>query len=224
MAGTLKINAVQLGDSLTATQNFVLQTNVDGTAKLARGNVGATTQDILTVDATGAVTVATAAAGTNTTQIATTAFVTTATNNFVGVPTGAVFHFATVTAPGGYLECNGSLVSRTVYSALFAVIGTLYGVGNGSTTFQLPDLRGEFLRGWDHSRGVDTGRAMGSAQAQDFLSHSHVSSGTSSGTQVLQPGAGSYNIMNSNGTTATSAVGGTETRPRNVAMLPCIKI
>ena len=53
MAGTLKTNAVQLGDSVTATQNFVWQTNVDGTAKLARGNVGATTQDILTVDAAG---------------------------------------------------------------------------------------------------------------------------------------------------------------------------
>lgn len=53
MAGIIKTNTVQLGDSATATQNFVLQTNVDGTAKLSRGNVGATTADILTVDATG---------------------------------------------------------------------------------------------------------------------------------------------------------------------------
>lgn len=53
MAGNIKVNSVQLGDSATATQNFVWQTNVDGTAKLARGNVGATTQDILTVDAAG---------------------------------------------------------------------------------------------------------------------------------------------------------------------------
>jgi len=59
MAGQIKVNQLQLGDSLTATQNFVWQTNVDGTAKLARGNVGATTQDILTVDAAGAVTMAT---------------------------------------------------------------------------------------------------------------------------------------------------------------------
>lgn len=56
MAGQIKVNQVQLGDSATATQNFVWQTNVDGTTKLARGNVGATTQDILTVDATGKVT------------------------------------------------------------------------------------------------------------------------------------------------------------------------
>jgi hypothetical protein len=59
MAGQIKVNQVQLGDSLTATQNFVWQTNVDGTAKLARGNVGATTQDILTVDATGKITIPT---------------------------------------------------------------------------------------------------------------------------------------------------------------------
>jgi hypothetical protein len=56
MSGQIKVNQVQLGDSATATQNFVLQTNVDGTAKLARGNAGATTQDILTVDAGGKVT------------------------------------------------------------------------------------------------------------------------------------------------------------------------
>jgi len=55
MAGKLKINQLQLGDSATATQNFVLQSNVDGTAKLARGNAGATTQDIMTVDASGKV-------------------------------------------------------------------------------------------------------------------------------------------------------------------------
>lgn len=55
MAGTVKTNNLQLGDSSTATQNFTLQTNVDGTAKLARGNAGATTQDILTIDAAGKV-------------------------------------------------------------------------------------------------------------------------------------------------------------------------
>ena len=55
MAGQIKANQLQLGDSATATQNFVWQTNVDGTAKLARGNIGATSQDILTVGAGGVV-------------------------------------------------------------------------------------------------------------------------------------------------------------------------
>lgn len=55
MAGKITANVLQLGDSVTATQNFVLQSNVDGSAKLARGNAGATTQDIMTVDASGVV-------------------------------------------------------------------------------------------------------------------------------------------------------------------------
>jgi hypothetical protein len=81
-----------------------------------------------------------------------------------GVPSGAVMVFAMNSAPSGYLACNGTAVSRTTYAALFAAIGTTYGAGDGSTTFTLPDLRGEFLRGIDNGRGVDSGRAFGSAQ------------------------------------------------------------
>lgn len=81
-----------------------------------------------------------------------------------GVPSGAVMTFAMNTAPTGWLKANGAAVSRTTYAALFSAIGTTFGVGNGSTTFNLPDLRGEFMRGWDDGRGVDSGRAFGSAQ------------------------------------------------------------
>lgn len=77
---------------------------------------------------------------------------------------GAVAFFARSTAPVGYLKANGAAVSRTAYSALFASVGTTFGAGDGATTFNLPDLRGEFLRGWDDGRGVDTGRVFGSAQ------------------------------------------------------------
>lgn len=66
--------------------------------------------------------------------------------------------------PDGYLELAGQAISRTTYSALFALFGTTYGIGDGSTTFNLPDLRGEFVRGWDHGRGIDTGRTLGSSQ------------------------------------------------------------
>lgn len=93
--------------------------------------------------------------------------------NIVGF-TGAVMYFAQQTAPVGFLECNGAAVSRTTYAALFAAIGTLYGSGNGSTTFNLPDLRGEFIRGWDASRGADPARAFGSAQNHSIQSHKHV--------------------------------------------------
>ena len=68
---------------------------------------------------------------------------------------GMIASFAMNSPPTGWLECDGSAVSRTTYADLFGAIGTTYGVGDGSTTFTLPDLRGEFLRGWDHDRGVD---------------------------------------------------------------------
>ncbi|WP_390895807.1 tail fiber protein [Neisseria elongata] len=72
-------------------------------------------------------------------------------------------HFAMQSAPTGWLKADGSAVSRTQYPVLFAAIGTTFGVGDGRTTFNLPDLRGEFVRGWGDSRGVDRGRAFGCA-------------------------------------------------------------
>lgn len=57
-----------------------------------------------------------------------------------GVPTGSIVPFAGSTAPEGYLLCDGSAISRTTYSALFSVIGTTYGEGDGNTTFNIPDL------------------------------------------------------------------------------------
>ena len=98
------------------------------------------------------------------------------------VPTGCVFCRAVASVPAGYLECNGAAVSRTTYSALFAVIGTQYGSGNGSSTFNLPDLRGEFVRGFDNGRGVDSGRSMASFQDHDNRAHTH--SYTNSGITV----------------------------------------
>lgn len=59
-----------------------------------------------------------------------------------GVPTGALFMWGTATAPTGYLLCNGAAVSRATYAALFAILGTIYGAGDGSTTFNLPDSVG----------------------------------------------------------------------------------
>lgn len=86
---------------------------------------------------------------------------------------GVLGFFATTTAPNGWLKANGAAVSRTTYAALFARIGTTYGAGDGSTTFTLPDMRGEFARGLDDGRGVDTGRVLGSAQSGQNASHTH---------------------------------------------------
>lgn len=164
------------------------------------------------------------------------------------VPAGTVIWTARNTAPTGYLKANGAAISRTTYSSLFSAIGTLYGPGDGSTTFNLPDLRGEFIRGWDDGRGIDTSRAMGSAQAQSYQSHNHTASVTDPGhshtsNQDLEnpnsggitQGPGSRNhgiigagttIVNNSSTGISVSIannGGTETRPRNVAMLACIK-
>ena len=100
-----------------------------------------------------------------------------------GVPSGSVFCMAVATVPSGYLECNGAAVSRTTYAALFAVIGTQYGTGNGSSTFNLPDLRGEFVRGFDNGRGVDNGRAIASGQGAQNSSHNHTAT-----SSVTDPG------------------------------------
>lgn len=86
---------------------------------------------------------------------------------------GAVVYFAMASPPGGWLKANGAQVSRTTYARLFARIGTTYGVGDGASTFNLPDGRGEFLRGWDDGRTLDNGRTFGSVQSGMLLSHAH---------------------------------------------------
>ena len=89
-----------------------------------------------------------------------------------GVPSGSVFCMAVATVPSGYFECNGQAVSRTTYAALFAIIGTTYGSTN-SSNFKVPDLRGEFVRGFDHGRGVDSGRSINDPQGAQNASHNH---------------------------------------------------
>lgn len=141
------------------------------------------------------------------------------------LPAGMVAHFAMNSAPAGWLVADGQNVSRAAYPALFAAIGTTYGAGDGVTTFTLPDLRGEFLRGLDRGRGVDPGRAIGTAQSDALKSHSHTYSFTVgdnnndySSMPAASNGAGLHTFSS-----ATAATGSTETHPRNVAVLACIK-
>ena len=141
----------------------------------------------------------------------------------VGVPAGTLIDFAASTAPTGYLKANGALVSRTVYASLFAAINTIYGVGDGSTTFALPDARGEFRRGWDDSRGVDAGRIFGSFQNHAVQDHTHASAAAPNGAQILAGGSSGAAISGfATGGMATGNIAA-ETRPRNVAYLICIK-
>lgn len=73
-------------------------------------------------------------------------------------PVGKIMAFAGSTAPSGYLLCNGAAVSRSTYADLFGKIGTTYGAGNGTTTFNLPDLRGRFPLGMDNMGGISANR------------------------------------------------------------------
>ncbi|WP_299949065.1 phage tail protein [uncultured Ruegeria sp.] len=138
--------------------------------------------------------------------------------------TGALMPFAMSTAPTGWLECDGSAVSRTTYAALFTAIGTTYGTGDGSTTFNLPDYRGEFIRGWDNGRGVDSGRTIGSAQADELEAHTHdiFVSNETTGSSV-SAGPRLVGSTTSNADQTSGSTGGSETRPRNVAAMICIK-
>ena len=139
------------------------------------------------------------------------------------VPAGAVSYFAASSAPTNWLKANGAAISRTTYSALFAAIGTTYGVGDNSTTFNIPDLRGEFLRSWDDSRGIDIGRVIGSAQAPTYLAslndQSEVNVITNPDSVVARA-----NISGGGGQAGTSRAATIQSfRPRNIALLACIK-
>ena len=132
--------------------------------------------------------------------------------------------FAGGVAPAGWLKANGVAVSRSTYSDLFGVIGTTYGVGDGSTTFGLPDLRAEFIRGFDDGRGVDSGRLLGSWQADALKAHTHDLPIEYGGNQNLNSLIDTSNMDEKISEIAkTGSTGGAETRPRNIAMLYCIK-
>ena len=151
-----------------------------------------------------------------------------------GVPAGSIFWFGSSTVPTGYLECSGTAVSRTTYAQLFSAIGITHGSGNGSSTFNVPDLRGEFVRGYDHGRGVDSGRGFGSAQGDEFKNHQHQFGGDD---QVQSQGSyTNLGTFNYDATSVTSGsgkrmrtkddstnTGGTEVRPRNIALMAVIK-
>jgi phage-related tail fiber protein len=120
---------------------------------------------------------------------------------------------------------NGTAITTTgSQSGIHTAHNAPFGIGDGSTTFNVPDLRGEFVRGWDDARGVDAGRGLGTWQADDLRSHSHTIPGStwdvSSGTSAMNASGGTSGFVANRPTAAT---GGTETRPRNVALLACIK-
>lgn len=149
-----------------------------------------------------------------------------------GVPVGTTIEWRTATVPDDYLECDGSAISRTTYASLFAVIGTMYGVGDGSTTFNIPDDRGEFKRGFDNTAGNDpdaasradrgdgtTGDNIGTKQSDEIGSHTHSAKTTTNNPNVTTGGTAIAGWSDGD----TGATGGNETRPRNISVIYCIK-
>lgn len=161
---------------------------------------------------------------------------------------GEVAFFARTTSPSGWLKANGAAVSRTTYADLFAAIGTTFGAGDGRSTFNLPDLRGEFVRGLDDGRNIDNGRGLGSKQGdaiRNIAGHFGVrgiynNNGSPHGTIVVQTNgvitsssggdwdaigrtSGSSKITTVTIDASRSVPTAAENRPRNIALLACIK-
>lgn len=140
------------------------------------------------------------------------------------VPTGAMLMWGTASAPTGYLLCNGATVSRSTYSALFAVIGTAYGAGDGSTTFTLPDFRDRFPVGAGTTYSANS---TGGSKDAIVVSHTHTATdsghqhavtgnvagtadlGTASGGNVYSPTSANTGFGYANITVSTTGSSGT---------------
>lgn len=165
--------------------------------------------------------------------------------------TGRLTYFAMATAPTGWLLCDGSAVNRQTYRPLYLRIGTRYGAGDGTTTFNLPDLRGYFIRGLDMLANVDPSRTLGSTQGDANGGHGHTAETSLDGDHNhnyhelsfslkdlgpsdVEARDGAPRKIDLREAAETSESGehthvitlastGSENRPKNVALLPCIK-
>lgn len=151
-------------------------------------------------------------------------------------PIGSIITLAHPNCPAGTLPADGRLLEQTTYQALYQALGQIYGGDN--TQFRLPDLRGEFIRGFDNGRGVDADRSFGNRQGDQTSKHKHVinwgeSYGEGFGRTNTHNHIGSastdydnYHYFTNDGTDyngfSNNGVIGDETRPKNVALLFCI--
>lgn len=147
------------------------------------------------------------------------------------VPTGSIWAFPATTAPASYLKADGAEISRTTYADLWAyaqVSGNLaateaakeagqFGPGDGSTTFTLPNYENEFIR------GAGGGRTLGTVQAQAIQAHRHRMPYRLIRTSGSGSISGSGSTYGFDTNPDTDSTGGSETRPRNVSVLYCIK-
>ena len=158
-----------------------------------------------------------------------------------GIPAGFVGWFAAQNPPDGFLICNGAVLSRTIYADLFAAIGVTFGVGDSVSTFSLPDLRGEFIRGWDAGRSVDASRVFGSWQ-EDAIRNTegYIVAGGQGGATPFATSSGVFRLSSYSGRVVSQYTGdgyqtctfdasrvvptAPDNRPRNIALLTDAKI
>ena len=155
------------------------------------------------------------------------------------VPAGTIVAYGGITAPTGWFMCDGTSKSRTTYAALYAAISSAFG-SSSTTEFNVPDLRGRFLRGWDNAAGRDPDRAsrtamntgglagdsIGSLQADAYKLHFHTTTYTTMGYGAVKDGGAdalSNSSNNGNVTRDTNSLGGNETRPLNANVNYIIK-
>ena len=200
-----------------ASPGVVTTTNNTGTAT----NHGLSAGEVVVFDTNGALPTG-VTAGTPYYVIATgltaTAFQFSATLGGAAVNTsGSQSGVHIVSAYGVQINTSGSQSGTHTATAYW------HGAGDGSTNFNIPDMRGEFPRGYDDGRGADYRRVLGQWQADELKGHKHIISGTSNLAQGGGTFYGGVNADVSPGTYLSSLVGGQENRPRNIALLACIK-
>lgn len=160
--------------------------------------------------------------------------------NIDTVAVGSTIFFNGIFAPFGFLKENGALLSRVTYARLWAIASVsgnivleadwaantgAFSSGDLATTFRLPDARGEFLRMWDDTRGIDAGRSMAQRQADSNKAHVHTVSGGTLGATGVSSAVSAAGVQLLTGSTVivVDSQGGSEARPRNIAKLACIK-
>ncbi len=246
---TAKIADANVTTAKIADSNVTTDKIADNAVTLAK-MAGGTDGNLITYDASGdPAYVATGSAGQLLTSNGTGAAPTFQTSGAAVVAVGTVIWYAGSTAPTGYLKANGDSIANgsgttqgvtANFAALYAIVGA-----------NLPDLRGEFVRGWDDGKGTDSGRAIRSTQTDQNESHTHTAtsvvtdgghthsgdvhaarhdSGTMGSGDTHQLVGNSERSLSINSATTGISVattnatqGGTEARPRNVALLACIK-
>jgi microcystin-dependent protein len=248
VSGTGTVNGISLSGSVTTSGSLTLggalsgvdlTSQVTGTLPVANGGTGAatlTSNNVLLGNGTSALQVV--APGTAGNILTSDGSTWASTAPAGGVPVGTEALWPTNTPPTGWLQENGASLSRTgTYAALFAVIGTTYGTANGSS-FNLPDARGRFVRVWNNGAGIDpdagsrtipatsgatmsAGDNVGTNQAQDVISHTHLIPGANAG---VGSGSGGFPLAARNDSNIfTGAYGGSETRPVNTYRMMIIK-